>query len=295
MEELLGIIMLASREFCANFMIDRIFDFWYPSIVSRKNSILTFTTPLHPYTLKYKIMKMKLLLPTAIASMLSLGNAFAGMTAPVETYQHTLTYSLSLSSEERMGPVPMGKAASKSQKLTTTRFSNKEMLEALLEQDEDIAIAMGGSIKGWSIILITNAEGDVLGTAITKKNASPIDVTEYFGAEVGPAIEGITPKKNSVQIQSVSLAQVSIDLFDLTTDLQGVLNVNSVYTEDDLSFTEIIQSANFTDLTGYWSLGLSVWEAAPDAVITADVVEEFAGIVTGTVRAGGPKLFNVPN
>jgi len=240
-------------------------------------------------------MKIKLLLPTAIASMLSIGNAFAGMTAPVETYQHTLTYSLSLSSEERMGPVPMGKVISKSQKLMTTRFSNKEMLEALLEQDEDIAIAMGGSIKGWSIILITNSEGDVLGTAITKKNKSPIDVTEYFGAEMGPAIQGITPTKNSVFVQSVSLARVSIGLNDLTTDLQGVLNVNTVYTEESESSKEIIQSAHFTDLSGYWSLGHSVWEAAPDTVIAAEPIEEYTGIVTGTVRAGGPKLFNTPS
>jgi hypothetical protein len=158
----------------------------------------------------------------------------------------------------------------------------------------DLANAMGGSIKGWSIILITNAEGDVIGTAITKKNAAPIDVTEYFGATAGPAIQGITPSKNSLNIQRVSLASVSIDLSDLTTDLQGVLNVNSVYTEENASFMEIIQSANFTDLSGYWSQGYDIWESGSSEVLAADFVREFTGVVTGAVRAGRPSAFNVP-
>ncbi len=247
-----------------------------------------------PNTLKYNIMKTKLLLPVSIATMLGLGNAFAGMPAPVATYQHSLTYALTLSSEEQKQVMPVVRV-SKSQKLMTSKFSNKEMLEALLEEGGDIATAMGGSIKGWSIILITNAEGDVLGTAITKKNAPPIDVTEYFGAEVGPAIQGITPKKNSVNIQSVSLAKVSIDLDDLNTDLQGVLNVNSVYTEENESDMEVIQSANFTDLSGYWSPSFDVWEAESSEVLTTDFVEEFTGIVTGTVSAGRPSAFNTPS
>jgi hypothetical protein len=239
-------------------------------------------------------MKTKLLLPVSIAAWLGLGNAFAGMPAPVGTYQHSLTVALTLSSEDQLKPMPMIKAPTKSQKLMTTRFSNKEMLEALLGQDVDLANAMGGSIKGWSIILITNAEGDVIGTAITKKNAAPIDVTEYFGATAGPAIQGITPSKNSLNIQRVSLASVSIDLSDLTTDLQGVLNVNSVYTEENASFMEIIQSANFTDLSGYWSQGYDIWESGSSEVLAADFVREFTGVVTGTVRAGRPSAFNVP-
>jgi hypothetical protein len=246
------------------------------------------------YTLKYNIMKTKLLLPVSIATMLGLGNAFAGMSAPVATYQHSLTYALTLSSEEQTEMMPAVRV-SKSQKLTTSKFSNKEMLTALLEEGGDIATAMGGSIKGWSIILITNAEGDVVGTAITKKNAPPIDVTEYFGAEVGPAIQGITPKKNSVNIQSVSLAQVSINLDDLNTDLQGVLNVNSVYTEENESDMEVIQSANFTDLSGYWSPSFDEWEVDTATVVTAEYVKEFTGIVTGTVKAGRPSAFNIPS
>lgn len=226
--------------------------------------------------------------------MLSLGNSFAGISAPVETYQHSLTVSLTLSSEEQMEAVPVAKMVTRSQKLMTSRFSNKEMLEALLAEDAALATAMGGSIKGWSIILITNAEGDVIGTAITKKNANPIDVTEYFGAEMGPAIQGTTPKKKSVNIQKISLAKVYIDLDDLNTELQGVLNINSLYTEEDESFMEIIQSANFTDLNGYWSQSYGVWDVGSAAAISVEAVEEFTGIVTGTVSAGAPRLFNNP-
>ena len=201
-------------------------------------------------------MKSKSLLPLAVVTMLGLGNSKAGMPIPFETYQHNLTISLSLSSEDQDLRMPADtRIKSLSQKLKTTKFSNKQMLEALMAQDGDIEEAMGGSIKGWSLVLITNSEGDIVATALVKKNTPPIDVTEYFSAQAGPSIQAVKEKKNSVAIQQVSLAEVEIDLDDLTTDLQGVLNIESIYKEDDEleMSTETIQSVGFTDLSGYWS------------------------------------------
>jgi len=237
------------------------------------------------------IMKTTLLLPIATAALLSVGNSFAGISVALETYQHPLTVSLTLASQEN---ISMVRSKVRPQKLLTSRFSNKEMLEALLAEDAGIATAMGGSIKGWSIVLITNSEGDVVGTALTKKNTNPIDVTEYFGAEKGPEIQGATEKRNAVNIQSVSLTRVSINLDELNTDLQGVLNINSLYKEGVESSTTTIQSAQFTDLSGYWSPSYDEWQSESQEITVNELVKEFNGVVTGTVTAGRPAFFNFP-
>ena len=243
-------------------------------------------------------MKTKLFLPLCIATLVSIGNSLAQSSVVVESYQHSLTYALTLSSQENLSALRTVDISNKrSQKLITSRFSNKEMLQALLAQNEDIASAMGGTIRGWSIVLITNSNGDVLGTAITKRNSPPIDVTQYFRAQMGPAIRGITAQENSTNVRSISLAQVSIELKELNTELRGILNVNSVMTSVDDSGTEKIRSANFTDLNGYWSPNYELPYIGEDDSSPIPMALGYNGIVSGTVSAGRPRtlILNKPN
>lgn len=242
--------------------------------------------------IQYYTMKTKLFLPLCIASILSSGKSSAQPSVIVETYQHSLTYALTLSTREDESEVRTASVAVKrSQKLVTSRFSNKEMLEALLSQSEEMASAMGGTIRGWSIVLITNSQGDVVGTAITKRNSPPIDVTRFFSAQVGPAIRGITEQKNSANVRSISLAEVSIELNALNTELRGVLNVNSVLTTVDDSGTERIRTANFTDLSGYWQPNF-IMPVGTDSNYSIPILG-MNGVVTGTVNAGRPRVITL--
>ena len=90
--------------------------------------------------------------------------------------QHSLAISLTIKSEDNRKIQRSGPGGSE---LITQKISNKELLEFFVEE----FVQMGGSIKGWSIALISY-NGDIVGTALVKKDAPPIDITSYFSAQL---------------------------------------------------------------------------------------------------------------
>ncbi|HVJ47046.1 MAG TPA: hypothetical protein VM511_11710 [Luteolibacter sp.] len=92
--------------------------------------------------------------------------------------QHNVTINLKVTFE---GPEQY-KETETSSKYTETskskfvvgKFSNKEFLEALVED------GLISEIKGWSVVLLVDQDGDEISLFITKKNTSPIDVSDYL-------------------------------------------------------------------------------------------------------------------
>ncbi|OYU46343.1 MAG: hypothetical protein CFE44_02595 [Burkholderiales bacterium PBB4] len=238
-------------------------------------------------------MTSKLLLAVTTAALAITGTASAQWIGEGALYEHGLSINLQLVSE---GAYTRNTSTNgnytESQKIVTKKLSNKEILEAL-KQDGLIS-----SITGWSIVLITNDEGEVVGTRINKKNTPSIDISEYFSANDKFSVQAYNGRyvanKRVYQAvgQIVTLAEVEIDIDDFQATAQGVLNANYLASGEDrmltvsargekrISITEVIQNATFTNLTG---------EFEDDS--TEDYVE---GIVTGSVVAGPPTKIAAP-
>jgi hypothetical protein len=245
-------------------------------------------------------MKAKTILPLAFATLaLAATNVQAGMQIPLNARQHNLTIALSLSYEGDYSEKPNSNGYTESQKLETSKLSNKELLQAFLDEDGEVAYEMGYTIKGWSIVLITDDDAEIVGTYLVKKDMESIDVTDYFYAESGPTIEGYQGKYEAnkdlytSKDQTVGLARLGIEVDDFATDLQGVLNVKSDYTDDDDFEFSFISTAAFTDLSGYFYLDYNNEEAAILEATPVDIEESIDGVVTGTIKAANGKAITV--
>ena len=244
-------------------------------------------------------MKAKSILSLAFATLaIAATNAHAGAQAQMNARQHNLTVALSLAYEGDYSEKPNNNGFTESRKLLTEKISNKELLQAFLDEDGDVAFEMGYTIKGWSIVLITDDDADIIGTYLVKKGMESIDVTDYFYAEAGPTIDGYEGKYDlskdlyTAKDQSVGLARLGIEIDDFATDLQGVLNVKSDYTDDDEDEFEFITTAAFTDLSGYFYVEDEEDDDVGFAAVEIDE-ESVDGVVTGTINAATGKAITL--
>jgi hypothetical protein len=169
-----------------------------------------------------------------------------------------------------------------SQKILQMKISNKEILEGFVDEN------LIDDIKGWSIVLLTDNNAEIVGTFLTKKNNFPIDVTEYFEADGGPGIEEYKGKYSDKKdldtgtATYMSLAALLLEISGVAIEVQGILEANTDFSQeggDDEE--EFVKTADFTNLSGI----IEDPELGPD--------EE--GLVTGSIKAAkGKKLtFNL--
>ena len=206
-------------------------------------------------------MKITHFLPAACA-------AFAFATANVQAgrgpdaQQHSLAISLTIKSEAgrltRMGPG--------GSELITQKISNKELLDFFVEEFPQ----MGGSIKGWSIALISY-NGDVVGTALVKKDATPIDITSYFSAQLNDLVVNSYQSYGSTESGvNNSIAAVGLYLGSFSYESQGAFEGKYIVVDG----YEYLTGAKLTGLSGLANDGLFDF-----------------GIVTGSATAGPGKPY----
>ena len=166
-----------------------------------------------------------------------------------------------------------------SQKILTEKISTKEILEGLVGE------GVINSIKGWSLHLATNDDGEVIGTYISKNKNSPINVTQYFAASSGTTIMSYKREyndkkdidKGTVQYRSVSKVDINVD--DVEVKTEGIVEVNTSFSDETGYEQEFVKSADFSDASG--TIG--------DKGSPAD------GLVNGQLKAANGKEFTLNN
>jgi len=239
-------------------------------------------------------MNMKLL-PLAAASCLFVGNASAGIpTGPTFEYEHNLTLNLQMVSEgpaeEKNGPAGN---TSESKSFVIEKYSNKEILEDL--KDSGVI----SSIKGWSIVLVTNEEGEVVGTRINKKNTPSIDLENLsLRTTESPSIEayaGTTvarTRRYTSTDQVISLSTFTFEAQDFEFRATGNFRTVFAVTEDfgTGENTRIVQNITCSNLSGYGFEYGDEWEAktiAPASIIPFDEDSTFmvyGGFIATSVK-----------
>ena len=137
-----------------------------------------------------------------------------------------------------------------SQKILTEKISVKEILEGLVGE------GVINSIKGWSLHLATNDNGEVIGTYISKNKNSPINVTQYFAASTGTTIMSYKRQynnkkdidKGTAQYRSVSMIDINVD--DVEVKTRGLAEVNTSFSDEIGHDQEFVKNAKFNDVNG---------------------------------------------
>ena len=220
-------------------------------------------------------MKPKYYLPIALASLVLATN----VTAQDEYREHSVTFSCTLSTEapEQFKENENGYKASR--KIATEKLSNKEILEALA--DEGVI----SNIKGWSIKILTLGNGNIEGVFLTKKDTTPIDITEFFEFDIYFALEAYTEqskeKNGDETYESTSriygTGSLNVYIGDFSTDTLCIVKISGEdhYEEDDGDVVEdvsVTEDASFEKIVG----------EAYDG-------DEAFGVIEGSVRAGDGK------
>jgi hypothetical protein len=221
-------------------------------------------------------MKMKYQLPIAIASM-----AFAASNVNAQNDDdgriHNLTVSLKVSFNGDFQEVEKDNGDQKfSQKIVTEKFSNKQILEILV--DEDVI----DEIKGNSIVMLTDDQGGILGVFLRRNNDLEENISGYFDAELAPVppIEGFkgtfdeSENLTEEKIEVKTLGSVEFECDDFDLNAQGLFEAKSAFTDDDGEETTFIKTANFSELTG---------------LLNAVDADDDDGVVSGGVKAGEGK------
>jgi len=235
-------------------------------------------------------MKMNYQLPIAIASIAIATSHIGATPIPVgfiqnpEGRQHNITISLQTASageSDRPKPNTKGKY-SWSQKIETEKISNKQILEALVNENLGMT-----EIKGWSIVMLTSSSGEIIGTYLKKKGENLININQYFNASDnysfsvsnGSGKTTDNPKSDvgtfTVTMQFLSNLELNIGIHARVT---GVLEASALGSYENEYEELFIKKANFTDLTGL-------------VYRKNDNVDVAYGIVTGNVKAGEGSLY----
>lgn len=222
----------------------------------------------------------KYILPIAIASLTMSAHRVQADLVQDNGRSHKLTVSLKAHfegakkyDEKSNGDVKF------SQKILTQKISNKEILEGLVNE------GVIADIKGWSLILVTNNDADIVGIYIEKKNNVPIDVTQYFSAGSESEIESNNGKHNAkkamttVTTEKKSLGGIMFDIDDVMLEARGLLTRRTDFSKDEELEVEeeFVKDAKFSDMTGVFS------DDAEE--------EEEEGLVTGSLKAAKGKKF----
>ncbi len=238
-------------------------------------------------------MNMKFL-PLAAASCLFVGNASAGTpTGPTFEYEHNLAINLQMvsegASEEKDGPAGN---TSESKPFVGEKYSNKEILEDL--KDSGII----PSIIGWSIVLVTDDEGDVSGFRLKKKNTRSIDLENLSLRVNSPTIEAYSgttiarTRRYTSTDQELSVSRFSFDTKDFEFAVTGNFRTVFAVTEDfgTGENSKVVQNITCNNLSGYGYEYGDEWEAASAERVVIQPIDEdstfmvFGGFIATSVK-----------
>jgi hypothetical protein len=221
-------------------------------------------------------MKAKYILPAAIASLALVANVQG--TQEYREHDVTVSYTLHTESSEQFKETGNGYKAS--QKIVTKKFSNKELLEALV--DEGVI----SDIKGWSIKVLTRGLGEIEGIFLTRKNAASINITAYTEFDIFFALEEYKEQFNENKNGDEKYAKTSrilgtgyLDFFigDFSTDTISLVKIQGkeTYREKNGNVDEDSQ------ITTKISFEKTVGEAYDG--------EEPYGVIEGSIKVGDGK------
>jgi hypothetical protein len=126
---------------------------------------------------------------------------------------------------------------------------------------------------------MTDASGEINGVYITKNNAIPRNISEFFGIDTDLHINTFDRKYNDKKDSTTgkgtvqSFAELEIDLAGVLIETRCLLTVDTEFSDEDV----IAKKIKFTDVIGIFS----------------DEDEETEGLVTGSVKAGKGKTINL--
>ena len=208
-------------------------------------------------------MNMKFL-PLAAASCLFAGIASAGDLG--FEYEHTLTINLQMVSEgvpeEKNSP---SGNSSQSKSFVTEKYSNREILQDL----KDSGVIQ--SISGWSIVLVTDDDGNVRRFRLKKKNTPSIDLENLSLGINSPSIEayngstvGRTGRYTSTDVE-ISVSRFSFETRDFEFTASGNFRTVFAVTEDlglrgRNTGTRIVQNITCSNLSGYGYANDNEWQ-----------------------------------
>jgi len=176
-------------------------------------------------------------------------------------------------------------------KFLVGKFSNKDFLQSLVSAE---VIA---DIKGWSLNLITDSNGEKRGLYIVKKGVAPINVSSYAGFNTEEVAYEQTYKEvdftNGNETDDSTwtergLSSVFIDVPGFSAELNGSYRSSHSYKYSWNSAQEIeievekLKSATFSDLVGV--LGYFNEFRNKDTKAPYEAV-----LLEGSVAVGGPK------
>lgn len=186
-------------------------------------------------------------------------------------------------------------------KILTAKISNKEILEALV--DEEVI----SSISGWSIVSASYNKGLArMGSGsefyIIKKGAEPINISEYMGVRYlgaeATASNTITTYSGSIDrvdtstqetfagvANGKSLVSVQLSFSDMSAQMQGVRS----WAQSSLErYATPLQGAGSIDcLTG----GVSYAETEEPSILVVD--ESYSSLIEGSISLSAGKPWTV--
>lgn len=248
-------------------------------------------------------MKLKSAIYAGIGALaLSASSVFA----QGQVNQHNVTINLKVTFE---GPVQYKTTESSSKdtwssksKFVVGKFSNKEFLEALVED------GLISDIKGWSVVLLVDQDGDPISLFITKKNTSPIDVSDYLDYDNDYVVSEWDYKEveysngdyeETDKWTERGKSKVWLELPYLCTTLRGSYTgkFESTYFDDDSSEAKALPEGYYEKSTGgsFDSLvGAGPYGYLDDEdVLSKGSSEEESDnevLVEGSITLGGAKL-----
>lgn len=227
-------------------------------------------------------MKAPLPLKVALTSLaLAIHGQANGLTQ--EYREHNVTVALKLSTEEdEKFEETNNKGFKASQKIVTQKISNKQLLEALVEEE------VIDDIQGWSIKALTYGSGEIAGFFLTKKNHDPIDISEAFEYDVSLALEEYKEQlketgkgeKYENDFKILGTGYLNLVIGDFSTDTRCIVKVSAK--EEYKEEGESSQSAAFVKTAAFENI---VGEAYED--------EEPFGVIEGSVKAGKGKKTDI--
>jgi hypothetical protein len=196
-----------------------------------------------------------------------------------EYREHNVTIALKLSTEGEEKFEENNNGFKASQKIVTQKISNKQLLEALVEE------GVIDSIKGWSIKALTSGS-KIAGFFLVKKNHDPVDISEYFDYDVSFVLEQYKEKlketdnvekyENHYHILATGYFDLLIGDFSTETNCLVTVSGREYYKGQEVKVesesAEWIKKAAFEKIVG---------EAYED--------DEPFGVIEGSVKAGEGK------
>jgi hypothetical protein len=232
--------------------------------------------------------------------------AFAGLTALAmasasaqDFYQHGITLAIKGYAQGNEA-YSESESASKNvytykSKFVAGKFSNKEFLQALVSAE------VISDIKGWSLSLVTDSNGNNRGLYIVKKGAEPINVSGYAGfdrdeiAQEYNDKEVTFPNGNRTYDSTWTergLSGIFINVPGFNAELHGSYfsSHSSKYSENQSleteSYVEKLHSASFTNLVG----ALDYYYDLRNKGVKAPIETAF---LEGSVAVGAPKATDI--